>query len=112
MTSGADWGEQARRLVEGLRGGMDDASPDGGGTCRWCPHCQLTAALRGDRPELTAALADVLAATASALRTFADAPPPSGPEGGEAAPSDVAASAAPTEGPQSPFPAVQRIDIA
>ena len=35
--------------------------------------CQAAAVVRGERPEVTAALADVLTATAAALRNFAEA---------------------------------------
>ncbi len=109
MTPGADWPEQARRLAETLRGALTGAAahvPPETGTvpeCRWCPLCQLVAVLRGERPEVTAALADVLRATADALHAFAAAPdaprPPGGPAGSE-------------DGPADPPPVVQRIEIA
>jgi hypothetical protein len=115
VTSGADWAEQARALVETLRGVLGSlADPDdraaGEATpqpaeCRWCPLCQVIAVLRGERPEVTAALADVLRATADALHAFAAAPegprPASPPaqEGAEASAAD-------------PPPTVQRIEIA
>ena len=57
--------------------------------------------VRGERPEVTAALAEVLTATATALRTFAAADP-EGPRG----PADAAAE----EG--DPPPPVQQIEIA
>jgi hypothetical protein len=107
MNPGTDWIEQGRRLLETLRAGVADAAP--GDTaegphspdCRWCPICQVAAVVRGDRPEVTAALADVLTATAAALRTFA------------AAGRDAPAAAAETEEPEDGVPpAVQRIDIA
>ncbi len=78
MNPGTDWIDQARRVLDVLRVGLDDAVPDHGVTaetdspdCRWCPVCQVAAMVRGERPELTAALADVLTATATALRAFA-----------------------------------------
>ena len=101
MNPGTDWIEQGRRLLETLRNSAD--SPDGGhgSDCRWCPVCQAAAVVRGERPEVTAALADVLATAATALRTFAEA-------GGEPEPTvDVQADAGDDEGP-----AVQQIDIA
>jgi hypothetical protein len=99
-TSGSDWAEQARRLVESLRAPTGEADAAGGGDCRWCPLCQAAAIVRGERPEVSAALADILTATAAALRQFAGEPPGAAPEA-ETAP-------APADEP----PAVQRIDLA
>ena len=105
MNPGTDWIDQARRLLDTLR--PSDVPADGTAEshpsdCRWCPVCQVAAVLRGERPEVTAALADVLTATATALRTFA------GEEATAAAPKPEAAE------PEEPVPApvVQRIDIA
>jgi len=104
MTPGTDWIDQAQRLVEALRGGLAGAAPteEGNGQstdCRWCPVCQVAAVVRGERPEVTAALADVLTAAATALRTVAAAgareTPATEPEAEESAP-----------------PPVQQIDIA
>jgi hypothetical protein len=103
MNPGTDWIEQGRRLLETLRDGFDvPAGADGEhpSDCRWCPVCQVAAVVRGERPEVTAALADVLATAATALRTFAEAAGPQTPE------ADVE-----TEEDGDP-PAVQRIDIA
>jgi hypothetical protein len=104
MNPATDWIDQARRLLDAVRGSLDTATPseDGAhaGDCHWCPICQMAAVVRGERPEVTAALADVLTATATALRTFAAAgePPAAAPEG-EAQEED-------------PPPPVQRIEIA
>lgn len=85
MTDGPDWVEQARRLVTGLGQTLGSALREGDtaeahpADCRWCPVCQVAAVLRGERPEVTDALADVLTAAAAALRTVserASAPPP------------------------------------
>jgi hypothetical protein len=109
MNPGTDWIEQGRRLLETLRSGLADAAPtdaaptEGGHSsdCRWCPICQVAAVVRGERPEVTAALADVLTATAAALRTFA------------AAGSDAPDAAAQTDDEEDGDPpAVQRIEIA
>jgi hypothetical protein len=103
VTAGSDWVEQARRLVETFRAGAPGA-PAGAaaegltGDCRWCPLCQAAAVLRGERPEVSAALADVLTATATALRSFA----------GEPAPAHPAEEPAPEE---RPAPAVQKIEL-
>jgi hypothetical protein len=109
MTTGPEWIDQARRVLDALRGGIADAA-DGSSReahsadCRWCPVCQVAAVVRGERPELTAALADVLTATATALRAFAaEEPAASSPEGKP----DLDE---PSDGP--PPPAVQHIDIA
>ncbi len=106
MTTGADWLDQARRLVEAVRapGPAPDAVPDAErgehpADCSWCPVCQCAAVLRGERPEVTAALADRLTTAAAALRDFAaETPPPPGP------------AREPSDGAAGP-PPVQRIDI-
>ena len=93
MTSGTDWIDQAQRLVEALHGGLVSAGPPADGPapdrdaagdghssdCRWCPVCQAAAVLRGERPEVSAALADLLTAVATALRTVAAAGQPAEP---------------------------------
>ncbi|MGY1913877.1 hypothetical protein [Blastococcus sp. SYSU DS0973] len=103
MTTGADWLDQARRLVDAVRAGGERpaGAQEHGSDCRWCPVCQTGAVLRGERPEVTAALADVLTTTADALRTFAEAPR-----------ADATAPAAEGEDEPAAQPAVQRIDIA
>ena len=76
MNPGTDWIEQGRRLLETLRSGSPTRPPPRASTrsdCRWCPVCQAAAVVRGERPEVTAALADVLTTAAAALRTFAEA---------------------------------------
>ena len=105
MTTGADWAEQARRLLEAVKAA---ATPEGSGEgeehpageCKWCPHCQLLAVLRGDRPEVTAIIDDVLATASSALRSFSGEPTPEPAEDAEE-PSH-----------RDPAPSVQRIEIA
>jgi hypothetical protein len=101
-----DWVEQARRLVTGLGQTLGAAlrEEDGAGAhtadCRWCPVCQVASVVRGERPEVTDALADVLTAAAAALRTVserASAPPPQ------------AEAQAPAPAP--PAPPVQHIEI-
>jgi hypothetical protein len=124
----AEWLEQARRLAESFGGRTGD--PTAGGParkptdCRGCPLCQFLAVLRGERPEVTAALADVLTATANALHAFAAVPdePPAGhrrtPDG-ESPAGEAGESRAPggrTAGSEPPLgeppPIVQRIEIA
>jgi hypothetical protein len=101
MNPGTDWIEQGRRLLETLRSSTEAHDGEHGSDCRWCPVCQAAAVVRGERPEVTAALADVLTTAAAALRTFAES-------GGTAsAPVDVDENAEDGEGP-----AVQQIDIA
>ena len=133
MTTGADWLDQARRLLEAVRAPEPAAdAPGRNGTghasdCSWCPVCQLTAVLRGERPEVTAALADVLTTAAGALREFAaDGPPPAadGPPGAADGPPGAADGPPPAAdeppgavgddpaGAPAPPPSVQRIDIA
>jgi hypothetical protein len=103
MTDAPDWVEQARRLVTGLgqtlgtalREGDADAHP---ADCRFCPVCQVAAVVRGERPEVTDALADVLTTAAAALRTLSERA--------------SAPAAQPEETPPPPAPAVQHIEIA
>ncbi|SNR34244.1 hypothetical protein [Blastococcus mobilis] len=110
MTPGTDWIDQAQRLVEALRGGPVGASPAADGAagdghaeeCWWCPICQVAAVVRGERPEVTEALADVLTAAATALRTVAAAGRPDVP----VRETDAGAQESP------PPPPVQQIDIA
>jgi hypothetical protein len=105
MTTGADWMDSARKLLDVLRPAPDAAPAEPahsghGADCRWCPVCQAAAVLRGERPEVTAALADVLATTAAVLRDLAGEPDPAAPPPADDTDTD------PEPGP------VQRIDIA
>lgn len=101
MTPAADWFEQVQRLFDVLRASVDEAPTEAHAEqCRWCPVCQVSAVVRGERPEVTAALADVLTATAGALQAFATA------AGSPPAPTE--ATGEDDDGP----PAAQRIDIA
>lgn len=102
MNPATDWIDQARGLLDLLKQGMS-AGGEHGSDCRWCPVCQAASVVRGDRPEVTAALADVLTSAAAALRTLAEADRP-------AAPQPEADTTA--ERPAEPTPVVQRIEIA
>jgi hypothetical protein len=112
MNPATDWIDQARGLLDLLKQGTA-APAEGGGDgrahgsdCRWCPVCQAASVVRGERPEVTAALADVLTSAAAALRTLAEADRP-------AAPQPAAEPAGrPAGGPGDPPPVVQRIEIA
>jgi hypothetical protein len=122
MTTGADWLETARRVVDTFLAPPAGAAPEPAGTpgegtahdgtghadtCRWCPVCQAMAVARGERPEVTAALADLLTTTAGALRTFAEA----GPAAEHPAGTDVAEGIPEDPEPDVPPRTVQRIDI-
>ena len=137
-TPGPDWVEQARRFAAGLAaeraagtslsdvlGGLlgGPASPvespaaDHSAECRWCPVCTGLAALRGRRPDLLEALADVLSTAATTLRAQAATADPT--PGGSDAPADAPAPAASEPDAAAPpettvnHPApVQRIDVA
>jgi hypothetical protein len=111
MTTGVDWVDQARRLLDAFVAGSAATpapSPSVGQSahaadCSWCPFCQAAAVVRGERPEVTAAIADVLTAAATALRTFAES----------ARPAEPSPPASTDDGPEAePPPAVQRIEIA
>src|SRR3712207_9416406 len=75
MNPATDWIDQARGLLDLLKQGMAAPADDAGHgrDCRWCPVCQVAAVVRGERPEVTAALADLLTTAATALRTVAEA---------------------------------------
>src|SRR6478672_6778793 len=68
----------------------------GGPECQWCPLCQFMAVVRGERPEVTARVAEAGTALASAVRAVLEA------AGGPL-------SAEPREDSRSPR--VQRIDL-
>jgi hypothetical protein len=97
MSTGSDWLDQARRLLDTVvQGQTPAAGAQSSGTgaahgsdCTRCPLCQAAAVLRGERPEVTAALADVLTATATALRALAE-PARSGRPGTPAQPATPA----------------------
>ena len=109
MTAPPEWLDQARRLLDTFVQSQQDraaeassAGTTSGADCAWCPLCSAAAVVRGERPEVSAALADVLTAAATALRNFAESAPSSR--------SDV--PPAPEDGPEGkPPPAVQRIEI-
>lgn len=44
-----------------------------GPECQWCPLCQFMAVVRGDRPDVTARVAEAGAALAAAFRSLVDA---------------------------------------
>ena len=100
MTTGGDWAEQARRLMEAVKSAAAADAGQPAAECKWCPHCQLLAVLRGDRPEVTAVIDDVLATASAALRSFS----------GEPTPEPAAHADEPTH--RDPAPTVQRIEIA
>jgi hypothetical protein len=72
LAAGQDW---ARRNLGPEIGRFGAASE-----CQWCPVCQLMAALRGERPELTAQVAEAGAALLTALRGLLEAAGNSAPE--------------------------------
>ena len=110
MTAPPDWLDQARRLLETFVQSQharaaegSSASTASGADCAWCPLCSAAAVVRGERPEVSAALADVLTAAATALRNLGEPAPPPGPD----------VPAAEEDGPEGDrTPAVQRIEIA
>ena len=104
MNPATDWIDQARGLLDLLKQGVAAPAADGehAGDCRWCPVCQAAAVVRGERPEVTAALADVLTAAAATLRSFAEAERTS----------DARPTHGPAAGPADPPPVLHRVDIA
>jgi hypothetical protein len=126
-TQGTDWVEQARRFAAGLateHPGLTDAlggllrsaradQPAGqGAECRGCPLCAGLAALRGRRPDLLEALADVLAGAATALRTSAGTTPDGSDAGTDVPAPEPSTPPEETVNHPAPAPTVQRIDVA
>jgi hypothetical protein len=111
VSAGPEWGEQARRLMDGVRGVLAEPAriAEGAGhgaECRWCPLCQAIAVVRGERPEVGVALADLLTTAAAALRSVA-AEPGGGPAAEPAADPDGSSQ----DDAGEPPPEVQRIEI-
>lgn len=63
VTSIQDW---ARRSFP-----ADDGHPNS--DCQWCPLCQFVAVLRGERPEVSARVAEAGTAVIGAMRALLDA---------------------------------------
>lgn len=59
--------------------GKDPGPEQGDSSCAWCPLCALLAAVRGDRPDVVARLADHAAGLATAMRDLLT--PPAEPAG-------------------------------
>lgn len=80
--------DEAMRLLgaaqEWARHNVPAPGPDGhlGPECQWCPLCQFLSVLRGDRPDVTARVAEAGAALATAFRALVDAagPKPDAPD--------------------------------
>ena len=141
-TPGPDWVDQARRFAAGLAaehaagtsvsdvlGGLlggpapraDSPAADHSAECRWCPLCTGLAALRGRRPDLLEALADVLTSAATTLRAQASTQGDPAHRGGSDAAADAPAPAPAASEPDVAAPPettvphtapVQRIDVA
>lgn len=79
-------GEEAAKLLEAVQGwarttfgeGANARIATGGPDCEWCPVCQLVAALRGERPELTEKIVEAGSTLMIALRALLNPPPPAG----------------------------------
>jgi len=118
MTTGADWLDTARRVVDSFLAppapsakAAGEATEEGSAhadTCRWCPVCQAVAVARGERPEVSAALADLLTTSAAALRSFAESVPTAPHHAATDAGADTPGDADPDAPPAR---TVQRIDI-
>ena len=101
-------GDQLRGLAEGLGGLLGSVTAELGqdhsAECRTCPLCTALAVLRGQRPDLSDALADLLTTAATALRGLAHPDP--------GAPDPAADTADPEPGPAPRPVPVQRIEVA
>ncbi|SDG54933.1 hypothetical protein [Klenkia brasiliensis] len=112
MTGTPPLGDQLRGLAEALTGalGGSAAGEDHSAECRTCPVCTALAVLRGQRPDLSEALADLLTTAAAALRGLARPESPTADP--TADPVHDAAVDQPDPGP-APVPVpVQRIEVA
>ncbi|TQM14115.1 hypothetical protein [Pseudonocardia kunmingensis] len=95
--AGADIGEELRTLVLGALDKVDpvlerlreEPATTGAGTCAVCPVCAVVAALRGERPELAARLAEHASGLVAVLRAALEE---GGPAPGAAAPPEPAPS--------------------
>ena len=77
----APLGEEAVRLLGAVQDWARQnfpAGPDGhmGAECQWCPLCQFMSVLRGERPEVTARVAEAGTALASAFQALLEAATP------------------------------------
>jgi hypothetical protein len=121
MSDRPDWVEQARQVLSGLGATLGDTLRDAAARadgqpahaddCRWCPVCQAAAVVRGERPEVTAALADLAGAAAAALRAFAEAGATGPAPAAERAAGQPEGEEPEGEVPAAPAPPVQRIEI-
>jgi hypothetical protein len=92
-----------RALLAGLRERVEQASgTEHSAACTWCPLCATVGLLRGERPELAAAIAAHAGGLVAALRTILT-PPPTGPAG--------SAGSAGSAGPPPEPPPVQHIEV-
>jgi hypothetical protein len=91
-------GQLAAAAQEWARRAFPDAGPHEPAECQWCPLCQLARMLRGDRPDLTAALSEGGAALLAAARTLLEAV-------------TAGATAEPSEPDAGPRSRVERIDL-
>lgn len=71
-------GDEAAKLIGAVQSWAREtfpAGPDGhmGAECQWCPLCQFMSVLRGERPEVSARVAEAGVALASAFRSLVDA---------------------------------------
>ncbi|WP_344681623.1 hypothetical protein [Saccharopolyspora taberi] len=69
----------AVRAEDYLRG-LGESEPDGEPACGWCPICAVAAIARGERPELTGRLADIIALLRESMAEHGPAAPPEPPE--------------------------------
>ena len=73
------WTDEAARLAGALQGWVQQTFPaggpdgHGGPECQWCPVCQFMSVLRGERPEVTARVAEAGTAVAGAFRALLEA---------------------------------------
>jgi hypothetical protein len=96
-------GDETLRLVSSMQDWARRSFPSDAehqsSDCQWCPLCQFVAVLRGERPEVTARVAEAGTAVVTALRALLDAAADAG--GGQQTGSHAA----------GPRPRVQRIDL-
>jgi hypothetical protein len=112
--------DETLRLVSSMqdwaRRSLPDDAAHSSGACQWCPLCQFVAMLRGDRPEVTARVAEAGTAVITAMRALLDAAVDAGGSSGPAGAPETGTGRHSADTPASrarpdPAPRVQRIDL-
>jgi hypothetical protein len=107
---------EALRLVASVQEWAQRTRPDDNdhpSDCQWCPLCQFAAVLRGERPDVTARVAEAGSAVVHAVRALLEAAADAADAAGIAAGArrDQPGAAEPPGHGAAGRPRVQRIDL-